>query len=142
MTLKNLLSVAAFVGSTAFVPSVQAGIAVIVNPNLPESQLSDSDVKRIFLGKDTAFPGGEEAIPIENNNASDLYAMFHQKVTRKSPKQLRAYWAKLTFTGKGVPPREVSSEEVKKLVANNQNIIGYIDTSAVDDSVKVVFTVD
>jgi ABC-type phosphate transport system substrate-binding protein len=45
----------------------------------------------------------------------------------------------LIFTGKGTPPKQSGSDaDVKALIAKNPNMIGYIDASAVDGSVKVV----
>ena len=47
----------------------------------------------------------------------------------------------IIFTGKGQPPKEVpNTAEVKKLVSGNPNTIGYIEKSAVDSSVKVVWS--
>ena len=58
----------------------------------------------------------------------------------KTNAQVKSYWAKLIFTGKGTPPKEVAnSDEVKKLVSTNPNTIGYIDKSHLDTSVKVIY---
>ncbi len=45
------------------------------------------------------------------------------------------------FAGKATPPKEYrSNAEVKKVVAADPKAIGYIDKSAVDDSVQVILT--
>jgi ABC-type phosphate transport system substrate-binding protein len=45
------------------------------------------------------------------------------------------------FTGKATMPKEAgSSADVKKAIAGNPKAIGYIEKSAVDSTVKVVFT--
>jgi hypothetical protein len=45
----------------------------------------------------------------------------------------------MAFTGKGTPPKEVAnSAEVKKTLAGNPGLIGYIEKSAVDGSVKTL----
>jgi hypothetical protein len=47
----------------------------------------------------------------------------------------------LVFTGKGTPPKEISSEtDVIELVKNNQNIIAYIDSDKVTGDVRVIAT--
>jgi len=52
--------------------------------------------------------------------------------------KLKGHWSKLIFTGKGTPPKEVSTDaEVIELVAANPNIIGYINASSVTDKVKI-----
>ena len=56
---------------------------------------------------------------------------------------MKAIWSRIVFTGKGQPPTEVpDSSAVKKAVAAQPNVVGYIDKSAVDASVKVVLFLD
>jgi hypothetical protein len=44
------------------------------------------------------------------------------------------------FTGRGKPPTEISTtKELKIFLTNNPGAIGYIEKSAVDSSVKVVY---
>ncbi|SDD77089.1 hypothetical protein SAMN05428966_105342 [Massilia sp. PDC64] len=55
--------------------------------------------------------------------------------------QVKALWSKLVFTGKATMPKEVgSSADVRKAVAANPKAIGYIEKSAVDATVKVIYT--
>lgn len=57
----------------------------------------------------------------------------------KSANQLKAYWSKLVFTRKGNPPKEVKTDqEVITLVSANPDLIGYVDVSSVNDSIRVV----
>jgi hypothetical protein len=52
---------------------------------------------------------------------------------------MKAYWTKMVFTGRGQPPRELAtSVAVRRMVAENPAMIGYIDRSALDASVKPV----
>ena len=67
---------------------------------------------------------------------------FYSKVAGKGAAQVKAIWARLVFTGKSQPPKEVSSSaEAVKQVASNDKGIAYVDKSAVDGSVNVVLTV-
>lgn len=120
--------------------SVCAEVVVIVHPS-NSSSLDSSAISRIFTGKAKSFPGGSKAIPINQAESSSATGEFNDKVLKKSSSQLKAYWSKLVFTGKGTPPKAVGNDaEVIQLVANNPNIIGYVSSSAVNDSVKVVAT--
>jgi len=66
-------------------------------------------------------------------------ANFNRKVLKRTELQVRSYWAIRVFTGKGIPPKMLASEkEIKKLITENPDYIGYIDANLVDDSVKVV----
>lgn len=120
-----------------------AGIVVVIHPSNSVTSLSQDEVQRIFLGKSKKFPNGDQAVPVNQDEGQAIRDAFNQKVCSKDSGQYRAYWSKLIFTGKGAPPKEVGSDaEVKDLVAKNPNIVGYIDSSHVDASVKVVFTVE
>lgn len=67
---------------------------------------------------------------------------FYSKVAGKSAAQVKATWARLTFSGKATPPREFStSADARRHVAGNPDAIAYIEAFAVDASVKVVLTV-
>ncbi len=118
-----------------------ADVAVVVSAKSGVAALNKQQVSDLFLGKASAFPDGKQAVPIDQADSSAFREEFHTKVTGKSGAQLKSFWSKQVFSGKGTPPKEVAnSAEVKKLVADNPNMIGYIDKAAVDGSVKVVFT--
>ncbi|WP_196138627.1 phosphate ABC transporter substrate-binding protein [Aliikangiella sp. G2MR2-5] len=115
-----------------------ADVAIIVHPS-NNSTLSNTDLARLFLGKMKSFPGGGSATPINLSEGDAAADEFNQKVLKKSASQLKAYWSKLIFTGKGTPPESMATaQEVKKAVASNPDYIGYINASDVDDSVKVI----
>lgn len=136
--MKNLIRIL-FV-SALFTSYVYADVAVIVNPS-NSSDISEEDVKKIYLGKTKSFSNGEsvEAINIEEGAVRDD---FDSKLLKKNASQLKAYWSKLIFTGKATPPESVNNEAAAlKKVASNANAIGYVDAGSVDDSVKVVVTI-
>ena len=118
----------------------QAGVVVIANPTGPDS-LSKSQVSKLYLGKSKKLPNGSRASVLEQAKGSAVRAAFHDAITGKSDAQLQAYWSRLIFTGKGKPPKTIgSSSLIKSQVASHANAIAYIDSSEVDDTVKVVFT--
>lgn len=131
----RLLAVVAVLMSCA----AWSGVAVVVHPGNTNT-MSEDDISRIFLGKKKAFPDGSDAIPVDQADGSANRSAFVSTVLKKNDQQIKAYWAQLLFTGKGTPPKEVgSSADVKKLIAQNPSLIGYIDSADVDASVKVVY---
>lgn len=120
----------------------QAQVVVIVNPKAGADSLNSEQVAAFFLGKASSLPGGlSQALDLPDSAATrDL---FYSKVAGKAPSQVKAIWARLAFSGKATPPRELAtSEEVKRFVAAHAEAIGYIEKSAVDSSVKVMLTVE
>jgi ABC-type phosphate transport system substrate-binding protein len=119
-----------------------AGAVVVVSAKSPVSSLTKEQSSEIFMGKATSFPGGGAATPLDQPESSPLRDEFYTKVTGKSASQAKSYWSKLSFTGKGTPPKEGhNSADIKKQIADNPNLVGYIENSAVDSSVKVLFAV-
>lgn len=119
-----------------------SGVAVIVNKNYRGSAVSSSDIKRIFLGKKRSLPGGYSVKPIDQKNSSSTRKIFYKKVVSKSNSQLKSYWSKMIFSGKGRPPKVVGADgQIKNWVKNNPGSIGYISASSVDSSVKVILKV-
>ncbi|MFT4765795.1 MAG: ABC-type phosphate transport system substrate-binding protein [Oleispira sp.] len=116
-----------------------AETAVIVSISNPNSAMDQTTVSKIFLGKAKSFPDGSQALPVDQDEGSAVRESFNSIVLGKSDSQLKSYWSRLIFTGKGTPPKQSGNDaSVKQLVANSPNIIGYIDSSAVDATVKVV----
>lgn len=140
MKLFNSFSKVA-IALTFFVSSmVFAEMAVIVSAKNANYGLDKIDIEQIFLGKKSVFPDGAKAIPVDQNEDSAVRDAFNDKVLGKTGSQLKAYWSRLIFTGKGTPPKEAGTDaDVVKLVAENPNTIGYVKASAVDASVKVVY---
>jgi ABC-type phosphate transport system substrate-binding protein len=116
---------------------VQAEVIVIVSSKNATKNLSAEQASDIFIGKAAYFPNGPRAVPIDQNEGSPIRDDFYQKSCGKTSSQMKAYWAKMLFTGRGQPPVESGdSEAIKRLVAENPNLIGYIDRKDLDSSVK------
>jgi len=140
-TFKNYLHGLFVLGALCALPAFCADVVVVVSAKSPVSTLTADQVSQLFLGKLANFPGGGVAIPIDQAESSAIRDEFYTKVTSKTAAQIKAYWSKLIFTGKGQPPKEVkSSADVKRLVSANPNVIGYIDRAAVDATVKIVWS--
>jgi ABC-type phosphate transport system substrate-binding protein len=131
---KGCMIVAAALAWSSF---AQAEVVVIVNPKNAAASMTAAQVADIFLGKDTSLT------PFDLPSSSAPRGEFYTKVAGKDEAQVKAVWARLVFTGKSQPPKELaSSAEVVKQVASGEKAIGYVDKSAVDGSVKAVLTVN
>lgn len=110
-------------------------MVVVVNPKNPATRMFSEQAAQFFLGKSSLFT------PVEHTDGP-LRNEFYQKVLNKDSAQVKAIWSKLVFTGKATAPKEyASSADVKKAVASDPAAIGYIEKAAVDDTVKVILTV-
>jgi ABC-type phosphate transport system substrate-binding protein len=137
--MKFLTSI--FISIFLLAPIAKAEVAIIVSIENKNSYTSiDRDlVERIFLSKVKSFPDGTVVKPLNLKQGHYLRDEFNSGFLSKTESQLSRYWSRLRFSGKAKLPQEAKTvAEVKALVANNPNLIAYIDSMDVDDSIKVV----
>jgi len=116
-------------------------MVVVVNAKNPVNKMSADEVSQLFMGQSEFFPGGSPATAVDLAENSPQRTEFAAKVLGKTPPQLHAYWSKMVFTGKGKPLKEVpTSKEVIDFLVKNTNAIGYMEKSAVDSNVKIVYS--
>lgn len=133
----KIISTILFILATLLTSNSMAEVAVIVHSSNADS-IDAKFIKRLYLGKKKSFPSGATAIPVSLKSGEAARDEFNKKLLSKSSSQLKAYWSKLVFTGKATPPKEMSATEVIKIVQDNPNVIGYVDSGHVIDGVKVV----
>lgn len=135
-SMRLLLSACALSMAAA---AANAEVVVIVNPKNPAANMTAEQVSALYLGTATTFPDGGGAALADQPESAAIRGDFYQKATGRSVAQVKATWARLTFTGKGTPPKELKGDaDVKAFVAADPKAIGYVDASAVDGSVKAV----
>lgn len=117
------------VDSLVVVVSAEASVT-----SVPAGHLAD-----IYLGRVRTFPDGSRAVPGDLASGSPVRRAFYESYLDRSLAEVKAYWSKLVFTGRGRPPREVpDGEAMVEFVAENPGAIGYVDHRLVDDRVRVV----
>jgi len=132
--MKNILKATVTMAFAFAAAAAYAEVVVIVSAKSTATTMTADDIASIYLGKSTSMK------PVDN--ATPVRAQFYTAVAGKDEAQVKAIWSKLVFTGKATPPKALaSSADVVKAVAADPNAIGYIDKSAVDGTVKVVYDV-
>ena len=100
--------------------SLQANIKVMSNTkgitSVTQKELSD-----LYLGKKKSIQG-VKVTPIDNK---ENFKEFYKKVLKKDAKQLRAYWTREMYKGDRLPPKKMSTAEIKKVMKSKQKIVAY-----------------
>jgi ABC-type phosphate transport system substrate-binding protein len=113
---------------------------VVVNP-ANAAALGEEEIKGIFLGKRSRFPDGTRAQPVDQSDAQPARKEFYAKLAKMTETDFNAYWSALIFTGNAFPPKKLEGDlDVKNYVKANPGAIGYVDAEAVDESIKVIYT--
>jgi ABC-type phosphate transport system substrate-binding protein len=113
----------------AFGAGIGAGIVVDVIVNPDESRVSiDRDLLRgIFSMRVRAWPGGEPIRVFVLPDDDQLSDDFCRDLLGTYPYVLRAAWDRLVFTGTGLAPTVVKSEEeMRRRVLATPGAIGYV----------------
>lgn len=130
MNIKQMKQTLAII-CIALVSNVAAAeFSIIVHPS-NNSMPDAKEIERIFMGKSKSlkpFVLADEKVKEE----------FNQTIANKSSSQVKSNWARLTFTGKGMPPKELSNADMLSTIASTPDAIGFIQPSALSDNVKVV----
>lgn len=132
--MKRILIQSLALAALSVAASAQAQVVVM---NASAAPLTKEQVTNIFLGRSPEFK------PVDQPESAAIRATFYKQATDRDVAQVKAVWSRLVFSGKATPPAEVAdANAVKAAVKADPKAIGYIDKSAVDGSVKVVFSFD
>ena len=101
---------------------LRAQVFVIAHKKMDIKSASKKDIQKVFLGKSKKI-GDVSVVPINHDENTDDYKQFVKVVLGKNLKQLKRYWARKVFTGKGTPGE--SKDNAVGYVAANENTISY-----------------
>lgn len=119
-----------------------AEIVVIVNSANQVTELTQRQVIDLYMGRTSHFPNGQKLQRYDQPGSSNVRSDFYYRITQKSVAAINAYWARLIFTGRASPPREVADHlEMLEIVERNPNAIGYIAKEFLNDQVTVVLEI-
>jgi ABC-type phosphate transport system substrate-binding protein len=102
-------------------------VDVIVNPSVNESSLTVSQLRRIYTMRQTQWLDGQRITVFVLPRHHVLHLQFSKELLEMYPYQLDRIWNKLTYSGLGVAPITVlSQQELINAVINTPGSIGYI----------------
>lgn len=117
-----------------------AELVVVVNARSGVAVMTRNDVINIFFGRNRQFFNGQEAQPVDLDDAHPHRQLFYKQLVGKDLSEINAYWSRQVFTGRmQAPPRLSNTEEVLKWVASRPGGIGFVDLSRADARVRVVY---
>ncbi|EXJ16220.1 type 2 periplasmic-binding domain-containing protein [Imhoffiella purpurea] len=123
--------------------SEELPLVVVVNASTGIETLTRDQVINIFLGRFRQLPNGEIAIPIDQPAELPIREQFYRRLVNKNPAEIRAYWARLMFSGKTTPPHQADSEqEVLETLMREPGSISYLIENRLQASLKAVFRLE
>jgi len=112
---------------------------VIVHPKNPTDSASRTFLTDAFLKKKTRWDDGEAIRPVDREPKASVRQKFSKSVLKRSVAAVRSYWQQRIFSGRGVPPPELDSDEdVVSYVLEHRGAVGYVSGTAELHGAKVV----
>ncbi len=116
-----------------------AELYVVVSNNLRGTSFTQGEIKHILLGEITSVKNARVKLiyPSYSSQAIVTLSMFVGKGS--NVRDLKSYWSKMIFTGRGNPPETADTDaELKKFLAED-NAIGVTTNPA---GMNVVYTIN
>jgi ABC-type phosphate transport system substrate-binding protein len=119
--------------------AVPDSFVIIVNRANPATTLTPAEASKLFLRKQTKWPDGQVARPIDQSETSPVRRRFSDVIHHMDVPSVKSYWQELVFSGRGEPPPERASDaDVIAFVKANPSAIGYVASTAPVAEVKVI----
>lgn len=115
-----------------------AQYSLIISKKVEVNPLTAQQIRDIFLQKRHSL-GNKKVIPLNLVGQEPSRIAFESAVLNMGRDRLNAYWVKQHFQGITPPITQPSHESIKAFVQNVEGAIGYIPSSMVDNSVKVIY---
>ncbi len=112
---------------------------VIAHAARPETSVERVFVTDVFLKNVTRWANDDLARPVDQRPDSEVRKRFSDSVLHRTVAAVKTYWQQRIFSGRGVPPPEVESDEaVVQYVEAHAGAIGYISGSAPHGKTKIL----
>lgn len=118
-----------------------AQYSVIVSKSSTQKAGKD-EARDMFTGVKLTWADGAKVVVIDQAESATGKG-FYEKFIGKSTNQVRMQWTKLMLSGQAAAPKKCADDAAaKKAVAESPNAIGYVASSALDDTVKEIARIE
>lgn len=116
----------------------EGDILVIGHPDIPVNSLSTDNLSDIFQALKGQWPDGGK-IKVVMLKQGPTHEAFAETVLNIKAAQLKEVWKKVIFSGAGITPKVVHSEEdCVTFITSTKGAIGYISSTTPHTGVKVL----
>ena len=116
-------------------------VVLVANKGVQISEITDADLRAIFMGTRTRFADGSHAVPVTLKGGA-AHEVFLKNHVGEGTEEFRSRWRKLVFTGQGAMPKAFDSESALiEYVAATPGAVGYVSRISSQDRVKSIATV-
>jgi hypothetical protein len=116
-------------------------VVLVANKGVQISEISNADLRAIFIGTRTRFADGSHAVPV-TLKGGPAHEVFLKNHVGEGPEEFRSRWRKVVFTGQGAMPKAFDSESaLLEYVAATPGAVGYVSQISSQNRVKLLAAV-
>jgi ABC-type phosphate transport system substrate-binding protein len=110
---------------------------VVVNKSVPAADYSKVDIRAIFTMQKRFWLNNKQIKVYTLSDSSPLHKDFVKNILNMFPHQIRLVWDRMTFSGTGIAPIELDSEqEMMDKIANTPDSIGYLSQKPNNENIR------
>jgi TonB family protein len=118
--------------------AISSDVKVVANPRLKADFISAVELKNVFMAERNSLKDRSHVEPVFER-AGRVHEIFLREFLGESSESLQSHYGALVFTGKSAMPKSFNTDaEVLAYVARTRGAIGYVNTSAGTEGVKVL----
>jgi len=117
---------------------VATQLYVVASKNLEGESFSPQDVRRILLGEISNLKNARVNLIYPSYSSVEIETLSKFVGKGGSVRNLKSYWSKMIFTGKGTPPITAETEEELRRLIARDNSVG-VSKSA--EGLHVIYTI-
>jgi len=127
-------------GSIRLHAADSAPITVIVSSDSSVTNISDRQLRRLFLGKSIKLPNGNRAVLATYTPAM---SRFNKQALKRTNAQVSSAWSRLKFSGRTLEPKIFDNPaQLMDFIASTPNAIGYISSNQLSNRVRAIHSID
>jgi ABC-type phosphate transport system substrate-binding protein len=139
MKVATFVIIAAVAVAVPAVASSQ-GFKIVTDETNAVTTISKKELSDIFLRKAKTWSNGQPVLPVDLAATSATRNGFSRVILGRDANAIKSYWQRQIFSGRGVPPPELDSDEqVLAYIRKNPGAVGYVSSDAeIGSGVKVL----
>ena len=138
-SLGTLVGVVTGVGPRIARAANPDSLAVVVAKNSPLRELSQFELKKLYLGSNLTNPSGKRIVPLNQVTQSPDRVAFDARVLGMSPEDAAKYWIDRKIRGQSGAPEGVGSDELlQRIVMQREHAVAYVRVGQLLDGVRVI----
>lgn len=133
-----ILLLTVLLGLVVAATAAPSAVKLIANESVAASSVSVTEVQDVYLQTAPNLGGGGRVVPVLEK-AGPAHEAFLREFVKKSDVALLTYYRSLVFTGKGIMPKMLDSEdEVVAYVAKTKGAVGYVSAATPAPGTKTI----